>query len=127
LETAFVEIKERAMATPIPNSDYRAVQFSGYADAAAFFAALSRYLNAPDSSTAPGSVELWGQVSEESGITFYLNDAALNATTEAFGQPLSGETYPGSTLPFDSILLIGGQIDALDDEQAEAYLRAQLL
>lgn len=115
------------MTTPILNSDYRSLPFVGYAGAAAFLAALSRYLNMPDGSAALGSVEVWGQVSEDNAITFYLNDAALNTTTQAFSQPMGGETYPGDRLPSDCVLLIGGQIGALNDEQAEAYLRAQLL
>jgi hypothetical protein len=115
------------MATPVPEADYHGISFRDVQEAAAFLAALSRFLNTPDGSGDLHAVEIWGQ-SADDAITLFLNDETFNATAGAFGQPPSAETYSGVSMPDDGVLLIGGgSISAWGVEEAEAFLRAQLL
>jgi len=55
------------MPAPSLNRDYHVLEFDSTTEAAAFVAALSRFLNSPVGSTyvdSDGSVQVWSSVSE---------------------------------------------------------------
>ncbi len=88
---------------------YHVVSFAEAAEAAAFVAALSRFLNYPQGSAYlahPASVMVWGySTMMGKAVDLYLSADALQAATSAFGSVPVAETR--QTLPLGCKLILG--------------------
>jgi hypothetical protein len=118
---------------PMADADYHLLQYTDISEAAAFVAALSRFLTYPPGSKylsplAPAEVlsRVLGTGEDIERIEVYLNTAALGAVKEAFGQPPRVERRRGDQLPKDCILLIGaGGVEAWGVEEAQWHILAE--
>jgi hypothetical protein len=100
------------MRSPVPNDQYHVVKFDDPSEAAAFVAALSRFLSSPRGTTetaASGVIEVWAPSAKTAEVEeLYLSDGALSAAIAGFGQvPLAG-VRRGDALSSDCGLMIGG-------------------
>ena len=91
---------------------YHVVQFQRGAEAAAFLAALSRFLNSPaGDSHRSGSQrpEVWVGANQGEGVELYLDDAALEAVRNAFSPvPVSRQASRSELVLAGGRLLLGG-------------------
>jgi N-acetylglutamate synthase-like GNAT family acetyltransferase len=112
-------------ATAPSGRDFHVMEFAHHDEAAAFVAALSRFLESPDSGRGPGSgVEVWARspVSSE-GVRLFLSDEALAAAQTAFSPVPVRRTVRGDSLPDESFLIIeGGVTPAWGAAEASAKL-----
>lgn len=114
-------------ASAAPNEAYHRCGFPDRAQAAAFVAALSRFVRGPRGTpyrdAARGAV-VWSRTrSDSDAVDLYLSDAALRATTEAFGAPSVLEVVDRSALPAECALLFTSTSPAWGMEQADEHLR----
>lgn len=111
--------------------EFHVMEFVHHDEAAAFVAALSRFLNSPDAprggkpkakSKAP--IEVWARspVASE-GVVLFLSDAAQTAADKAFSPIPIGRTIKRASLPDECFLIIeGGVTPAWGAAEASARL-----
>jgi hypothetical protein len=100
------------MTAPAIDRDYHLVRFDDTSDAAAFVAALSRFLCSPVGSwyfEHADILEVWSSASALGSIELYLSGGALEAASAAFPPVLVDASCRGDALPEDSALMIGGE------------------
>jgi len=114
-------------AAHTPNEAYHRCAFPDRAQAAAFVAALSRFVGGPRGTPyrdAAHNAVVWSRTRSTSDtVDLYLSDAALHATVEAFGAPAVLEVVPGADLPAGCALLFTSSSPAWGMEQAGDELR----
>ncbi len=121
------------MARPKADAQYHLLQYTNINQAAAFVAALSRFLSSPAGSKyllplAPA--EVWsrviGSAQDVERIEVYLNWSALDAVKESFGQPPVSSVRRGNEMPTDCISLIGaGGVEAWGVEEAQWHMMSE--
>lgn len=114
-------------ASAASNEAYHRCGFPDRAQAAAFVAALSRFVRGPRGTpyrdAARGAV-VWSRTrSDSDAVDLYLSDAALRATTEAFGAPTVLEVVDHAALPAECALLLTSTSPARGMERADEQLR----
>lgn len=114
-----------ARATPPRNSDaFHVLEFEHHDEAAAFVAALSRFVTSPAAAGAEkDALEVWARspVHRES-VKLFLNDRALDAAQAAFSPLPSHKTVSRQALPDECFLIIGDNIAAWGADEASARL-----
>jgi hypothetical protein len=106
---------------------FHVMEFVHHDEAAAFVAALSRFLDSPKGSgTGKGKspVEVWARspVASE-GVVLFLSDAAHLAAEKAFSPVPIARTIKRASLPDESFLIIeGGVTPAWGAAEASARL-----
>lgn len=121
------------MTAPTAGTEYFLVQFTDITEAAAFVAALSRYLSSPLGSKylrPAAAAEVRSLVVGESEliarIDVYLNAPALDAVKNAFGRLPAMSILRGSPLPPECILLIGsGGVKEWGIEEAQWHILSE--
>jgi len=121
------------MAVPIVDAEYSLMQFTNIEYAAAFVAALSRYLSSPEGRVyfrPAAAAEVWSYVAGDTDaierIDIYLNQIAIKAAKDAFGSISMTEMRRGKHLPRECILLIGaGGVEAWGLEEAQWHIMAE--
>jgi len=98
---------------------YHLVVFQRVTEAAAFVAALSRWLASPASGNGPADdIEVWSTIEGSTGVV-YLSDAALVSATARFAPvPVSGIGAP----PKDAIELIVGECNAMGVDETRILM-----
>lgn len=118
---------DRSRASASPNDGYHRCGFPDRAQAAAFVAALSRFVRGPRGAPyrdATRGAVIWSRTRDDSeAVDLYLSDAALRATVEAFGEPAVLETVDRAALPPECALLFTSTSPAWGMEQADEQLR----
>jgi len=103
------------MPAPSFDREFHVLEFDRTNEAAAFVAALSRFLNSPVGSTYlgyPDSVQVWSHMSTAGSDKFvevFLSPDALDAASAAFAPVLVSGRRRGSELPAGCALVIGGE------------------
>lgn len=115
------------MPTPTADRTYHVVRFERRVEAAAFVAALSRFLDSPRGSAymaQPYAVEVWIPTPVPSEqVEVYLNDAARNAVIAGFNSVPVIDTRLGAALPPGCTLVLGdGRAPAWGLLDAERHL-----
>ena len=121
------------MAIPTADAEYHLLTYTDINEAAAFVAALSRFLSSPQGSkyfrpSAPAEVwsRVLGPAYDIERIEVYLNASAVAAVTELFLRPPSFEKLRGSQMPLDCISLIGaGGAEAWGLEEAQWHMLSE--
>lgn len=117
---------DRRRESALPNDAYHRCGFPDRQQAAAFVAALSRFVRGPRGAPyrdATRGAIVWSRTRDDSdGVDLYLSDAALRATTDAFGEPAVLETVDRTALPAECALLFTSTSPALGMEQADERL-----
>ena len=110
--------------------EFHVMEFAHHDEAAAFVAALSRFLDSP-MSAAPGprqvAIEVWARspVASE-GVLLFLSGTALTAAKNAFSPVPIARTIKRASLPDESFLIIeGGVTPAWGAAEASARLSRQ--
>jgi hypothetical protein len=100
------------------------MEFAHHDEAAAFVAALSRFLQSPKSAAPQSTAEVWARSPVRSEtVKLYLNDGALEAARTAFSPVPVRNTVAGDALPDESFLIIeGGVTPAWGAAEASAKL-----
>ena len=111
---------------------YQVMRFDHVAEAAAFVAALSRFLNSPQGGARPHGTEppeVWRRLPVDSGrLELCLNDQAVNAAAAAFGHVrVTGVLFKDMAGTESRLLLGGGQVPSWGLEEAERELLAAQL
>ena len=117
--------------------EFHVMEFVHHDEAAAFVAALSRFLNSPDApragkpkakskgkSKAKSPIEVWARspVASE-GVVLFLSDAAQAAADTAFSPVPIGRIIKRASLPDECFLIIeGGVTPAWGAAEASARL-----
>jgi hypothetical protein len=107
--------------------EFHVMEFVHHDEAAAFVAALSRFLNSPDAPRArkkKSPIEVWARspVASE-GVVLFLSDGAQAAADKAFSPVPIGRTIKRASLPDESFLIIeGGVTPAWGAAEASARL-----
>jgi hypothetical protein len=115
--------------------EFHVMEFVHHDEAAAFVAALSRFLNSPDApraakpkskskSKSKSPIEVWARspVASE-GVVLFLSDAAQTAADKAFSPVPIGRTIKRASLPDECFLIIeGGVTPAWGAAEASARL-----
>lgn len=118
---------DRRRESATPNDAYHRCGFPDRAQAAAFVAALSRFVRGPRGAAygdATRGAIIWSRTHDDSdAVDLYLSDAALRATIEAFGEPAVSETVDRTALPAECALLFTSTSAAWGMEQADEELR----
>ena len=98
------------MKTPTPTHEYYPLTFAQELEAAAFIAALSRFLSYPQGQTyrtQETQLEVWShKATGEDGVTIYLSESALEATSADFAPVPVAATILGVKLPNGCKLLL---------------------
>lgn len=115
------------MRAPIAAQQYHVAHFDRTAEAAAFVAALTRFLDSPRGrarTTTADGLEVWvDSASTGAGVEIYMSDDALAAATTGFSAPPLAGMRRGDALAADCALVIGSGTVALDSaDKAEAHL-----
>lgn len=101
------------MEPPLNDLEFHLLRFDHNRKAAAFVAALSRFLNSPrgdEYMMQPNSAQVWSHSTTTSEpVEVYLSDGALQASKAAFAPPEVVDTRGGNELPDGCVFLIGGQ------------------
>lgn len=108
------------MPTKPAAREFHVMEFVHHDEAAAFVAALSRFLNSPDApragkpkakSKSKSPIEVWARspVASE-GVVLFLSDAAQTAADKAFSPVPVGRTIKRASLPDESFLIIEGGV-----------------
>ena len=87
------------------------MEFPHHEEAAAFVAALSRFLNSPTGSaysTRGTLVEVWAESSASGAVLLFLSKTALTAAESAFSPLRVERTVNRKALPAASVLVIEG-------------------
>jgi len=121
------------VAIPTADAEYHLLHYTDINEAAAFVAALSRFLSSPQGSTyfrPSAAAEVWSRVIGSADsiehIEVYLNNSALAAALEAFGGFLGVVTLRGNLMPKDCVALIGaGGAEAWGLEEAQWHLMSE--
>ncbi len=99
---------------PKADEEYHLLQFTNLNEAAAFVAALSRFLSSPRGGKylrPSAAAEVWSHVEGEAEaiehIEIYMNGPAIAAEKDVFTSPSWMETRRGAQMPSDCVLLIG--------------------
>jgi hypothetical protein len=94
-------------------SAYHIIAFDRSVNAAAFVAALSRFINSPEGSSyqaRPSAIEVWGHtLANDEKVEIYLSDAALEAATARFAPVPVISSLGAHELPEDCLLIFGGR------------------
>ena len=102
------------------------MEFAHHDEAAAFVAALSRFLNSPTGSpySTPGSlVEVWAESRGSGEVVLFLSKDALTAAESAFSPVRVERTVNRKALPAASFLVIeGGRTPSWGASDAAARL-----
>jgi hypothetical protein len=99
------------MNVPVADQEYHVLAFERTNEAAAFVAALARYLNSPAGAAfvkAPATVEVWSYSPSEEKIEVYLSEGALAAVAAVFTPVPVIAKRRGAALPKDCVMIIGG-------------------
>ena len=106
-------------------AQFHAITFGYKVEAAAFIAALSRYLVSPAGAhyrAAHPHVEVRAFADSLDQVTVYLSDAALGAARTAFS-PVVGDVARGAVPPIGCLVVIrAGKLCAFGLEEAEGRL-----
>ena len=121
------------MAAPKPDAKYHMLEFTNISEAAAFVAALSRFLSSPPGGRylrPSAAAEVWSHVEGEDGtierIEIYMNGAAIEAEKDVFTSPSWMETLRGDQMPLDCVLLIGaGGSETWGMEEAQWHILSE--
>jgi len=94
--------------------EFHVMEFVHHDEAAAFVAALSRFLNSPDAPRAgkkKSPIEVWARspVASE-GVALFLSDAAQTAADKAFSPVPVGRIIKRASLPDECFLIIEGGV-----------------
>ena len=109
---------------------FHVTEFAHHDEAAAFVAALSRFLVSPRGSGSGGrrpAVEVWARspIASE-GVLLFLSGTALDAAKDAFSPVPIARTIKRESLPDESFLIIeGGVTPAWGAAEASARLSPQ--
>jgi hypothetical protein len=98
---------------------FHALTFGARSEAAAFVAALSRFLASPAGAAFRPSAEVLA-LDSDGAVEVFLSEAALDAANSVFA-PLAG-VLPRATLPPASRVVIDGRTPPLGLEEAESLL-----
>jgi hypothetical protein len=109
--------------------EFHTLDFAHHDEAAAFLAALSRFLHSPRGAVtqaSPASPRVWASArASEEGAKLFLNDSALRAAEEAFSPIHTSKTIGEAALPVGSFLIIeAGRTPPLGAAEASAGLKA---
>jgi GNAT superfamily N-acetyltransferase len=118
-------VKESDPAFASRSREFHVMEFAHHDEAAAFVAALSRFLDSTESANVRGGgVEVWARSPVRSEtVKLYLNDGALAAARTAFSPVPVRNTVAGDALPDESFLIIeGGVTPAWGAAEASAKL-----
>jgi hypothetical protein len=116
----------RAHSSP---GKFHVMEFAHHDEAAAFVAALSRFLHSPAGigDAQQSRIEVWARspVAAE-GVLLFLSDTALRAAKDAFSPVPIARTIKRESLPDESFLIIeGGVTPAWGAAEASARLSPQ--
>ena len=115
------------MRIPIAAQQYHVAHFDHTTEAAAFVAALTRFLDSPNGSSftrESHSLEVWiDSASTRAGVEVYLSEDALKATTAGFPAPKLSGTRRGDALAPDCALVIGDSVTLHSMSEAHAHIR----
>jgi hypothetical protein len=115
------------MAAEPRAKEFHVMEFVHHDEAAAFVAALSRFLNSPDAARGTkkkSPIEVWARspVASE-GVVLFLSDAAQLAAEKAFSPVPTAKTIKRASLPDECFLIIeGGVTPAWGAAEASARL-----
>jgi hypothetical protein len=109
--------------------EFHTLDFEHHDEAAAFLAALSRFLYSPQGAVpheSPGSPRVWASApASEEGARLFLNDSALRAAEEAFAPIHTTKVVGEGSLPAGSFLIIeAGRTPPMGAAEASAGLKA---
>jgi hypothetical protein len=109
--------------------EFHTLDFAHHDEAAAFLAALSRFLYSPQGAVpqaSPGAPRVWASApASEEGAKLFLNDSALRAAEEAFSPIHTTKIVGEGALPSGSFLIIeAGRTPPLGAAEASAGLKA---
>ena len=115
---------------PKADAEYHLLQFTNIYEAAAFVAALSRFLSSPRGGKylrPSAAAEVWSHVEGAHDaiehIEIYMNGPAIEAEKDVFTSPSGIETRRGDQMPADCVLLIGaGGTEAWGMEEAQWHI-----
>lgn len=121
------------MALPIADTEYTLVQYTDITEAAAFVAALTRYLSSSKGSKyllPSAAAEVWsyvyGDVDAVERIEIYLNPIAVDAVVSMFGRLPLSEARRGHQLSVDCVQLIGGGgVEVWGVEEAQWHILSE--
>ena len=87
---------------------FSCIHFSSRNEAAAFAAAVSRFVSSPAGVAAvnPVDVDISAVLQQGEAVDVYLNEAALTATLTGFAAPHVAGTFVEATLPAGRIALV---------------------
>src|SRR2546423_4126237 len=106
------------------SDEFHVLEFDHHDEAAAFVAALSRFVNSPrNAGKGTNPLEVWARspVRQES-VKLYLNDQALAAAQVAFAPLPAHKTVSRQALPAECFLIIGDGTRSWGAEEASARL-----
>lgn len=106
---------------------YHRIDFDTRVEAAAFVAALSRFVTSPQGTAGRDArlpVEIWAyRASSVDRITLYLSDSAVAATTRGFAfPPISESVVSPETIGSDGLLVLSPDSAALGRDEVLALL-----
>ncbi len=118
------------MAVPKSDAIYHMLEFTDLGDAAAFVAALSRFLSSPRGGKylrPSAAAEVWSHLEGEADaierIEIYMNGPAIEAEKDVFTSPSWMETRRGDQMPVDCVLLISaGGSETWGMEEAQWHI-----
>jgi len=114
---------DRSRESAAAEDVYHRCGFPDRPRAAAFVAALSRFVRGPRGAPYRDAV-VWSRTRDDSeAVDLYLSEAALRATIDAFGEPDVLETIGRAALPSACALLFTSTSPAWGVDQADAQLR----
>ncbi len=113
-----------------PERNFHVVLFAQPVEAAAFVAAMSRFLNSPQAGSAGRSldaVEVWhGSTERTDRISLYLSDDALRLANDAFPSVPVTSTILFDALPSNRTIIVkGGHTAAMGMVDAQDLLAAR--
>jgi GNAT superfamily N-acetyltransferase len=117
--------QDSGRATASQSRQFHVMEFAHHDEAAAFVAALSRFLDSAKRTVARDArVEVWARSPVRSEtVKLYLSDGALEAARTAFSPVPVRDTVAGDALPDESFLIIeGGVTPAWGAAEASAKL-----
>ena len=117
------------MMSPTDDERFHMMHFEFRSEAAAFVAALSRFLGSPRGEgymEPPDAVQIWSHAGLATGsVDLFLTADALAAATAAFAPVIGAGTNPNMELPDGCTLLIGdAHAPSWGLEEAERVLSA---
>jgi GNAT superfamily N-acetyltransferase len=106
------------------SDEFHVLEFEHHDEAAAFVAALSRFVSSPQHpSDSAESMEVWARSpTNRESVRLFLSDRALAAAEAVFSAVPSHKTVARQALPDESFLIIGDNTGAWGAEEASARL-----